>query len=250
MICICALVQGILGASKGEEAWQVAPAGSVPNMDVAAAQGSTAVTMIPQMDATLLEVTSWHDFTNQATAVPCPDRPAEHLWLLACVQAYLGVGHLPEHGASPWLMGDDLGAHEDDGSFMEASPIDRGPPGDDEDVGNTYTAGQESLMGVFSHFHLICYQNMHDVIGTIASCCYPWRSSDQMPWTLLCVKCIVLKQGMQAAAMHRRRLEQPLRGTRTQPSTAVTRMTTPSPMPPSPPPPQMQGPSSRCTWGP
>ena len=58
--CLC-IVQGILGASKGEDAWQVAPAGSVPNMDVAAAPGSTAVTMIPQMDPTLLEVASSRD---------------------------------------------------------------------------------------------------------------------------------------------------------------------------------------------
>ena len=45
-------------------------------------------------------------------------------------------------------MGDDLGAYEDDGSFMEASPIDRGAPGDEDDVGNTYTAGQETSLGV------------------------------------------------------------------------------------------------------
>lgn len=126
----------------------MAPAGSVPNMEVAAAPGSTAVTMIPQMDATLLEVTLGRALHHQATAVPLPHLPAEHLWLLAFVQAYLGVGNLPERGASPWHMGDDLGAHEDDGSFMEASPIDRGAPGDDDDVGNTYTAGQESSLGV------------------------------------------------------------------------------------------------------
>lgn len=49
-------MQGISGDIEGEEAWQVAPAGSVPNMDIAPAPGSTSVTMIPQMDPTLLEV--------------------------------------------------------------------------------------------------------------------------------------------------------------------------------------------------
>lgn len=72
----------------------------------------------------------------------------------ACVQAYLGVGNLPERGANPWNMGDDLGAHDDDGSFMEASPIDRGDPGDDDGVGNTYTAGQETSLGVLQSLSL------------------------------------------------------------------------------------------------
>ncbi|EIE25272.1 hypothetical protein COCSUDRAFT_65173 [Coccomyxa subellipsoidea C-169] len=109
--------QGITGDTEGEEAWQVAPAGSVPNMDIAPAPGSTSVTMIPQMDPTLLE-------------------------------GYLGLGQAPERGASgvsPWHMGDELGADEDDGGFMEASPIDR-TPGDDEGA-NPYTAGQDTSAG-------------------------------------------------------------------------------------------------------
>lgn len=61
------------------------------------------------------------------------------------MQVYLGLGRAPERGAgaSPWQLGDVLGADEDDGGFMEASPIDRAPG--DEDGANTYTAGQESL---------------------------------------------------------------------------------------------------------
>lgn len=46
-------VQGMGDDVLGEGAWQTAPAGSVPNME---AVGPDAPTMIPQMDATLLEV--------------------------------------------------------------------------------------------------------------------------------------------------------------------------------------------------
>lgn len=37
----------------------MAPAGSVPNMGIDSGADSTSVTMIPQMDSTLLEVWPW-----------------------------------------------------------------------------------------------------------------------------------------------------------------------------------------------
>lgn len=63
------------------------------------------------------------------------------------VQAYLGLGQAAARGSSPWRMGDELGADEDDGAFMEASPIDNTPADDDE--GNMYTSGQQPPAGPY-----------------------------------------------------------------------------------------------------
>jgi hypothetical protein len=48
--------QDVTEAAWGEEQWQVAPSGSVPNMEAAGDPGGPAATMIPQMDPALLEV--------------------------------------------------------------------------------------------------------------------------------------------------------------------------------------------------
>lgn len=134
----------------------MAPAGSVPNMDIAPAPGSTSVTMIPQMDPTLLEVGWRHCLCHAFLLHYIAHRGVSGVsascnMILACMQVYLGLGQAPERGASgvsPWHMGDELGADEDDGGFMEASPIDR-TPGDDEGA-NPYTAGQDTSAGTCS----------------------------------------------------------------------------------------------------
>ncbi len=50
---VCACLKGLGGDVLGEDAWRTAPAGSVPTMQAGPAD---APAMIPQMDASLLEV--------------------------------------------------------------------------------------------------------------------------------------------------------------------------------------------------
>lgn len=70
-----AMRQGLGGELLGEDAWITAPAGSVPSMQ---AGPQDAPTMIPQMDASLLEVRAWprHDTGSMPPAAPgkvaCP----------------------------------------------------------------------------------------------------------------------------------------------------------------------------------
>ncbi|CAK0749293.1 hypothetical protein CVIRNUC_001899 [Coccomyxa viridis] len=92
--------QGLHGG-LGIREMAAAPAGSVPTMEVLQASGASGE-IIHQMDASLLE-------------------------------SYMGLAKQTGGEGNVWQMDKDLGADEDDGSFMETSPIDDAPADDDEE---------------------------------------------------------------------------------------------------------------------
>ena len=49
------------------------------------------------------------------------------------VQSYMGLAKQTGGEGNVWQMDKDLGADEDDGSFMETSPVDDAPADDDEE---------------------------------------------------------------------------------------------------------------------
>ena len=51
----------------------------------------------------------------------------------SAVQSYMGLARQSGAEGNVWQMDKDLGADEDDGSFMETSPIDDTPAEDDEE---------------------------------------------------------------------------------------------------------------------
>ncbi|CAL5222539.1 g4916 [Coccomyxa viridis] len=104
--------QGLRGGFDGEET-RAAPAGSVPTMEVTQNSGATGE-IIHQMDASLLE-------------------------------SYMGLVRDASAGGNVWQMDKDLGADEDDGTFMEASPMEESAADDGEvisfPVGKTASTG-------------------------------------------------------------------------------------------------------------
>ena len=105
-VVVHATVQGMGEDVLGEGAWQTAPAGSVPNLE---AVGQDAPTMIPQMDATLLEVpllaTAVHSFTGilqrQLSCLPVP-----YACFLTQLLQLCPVCQFPVHTshAADWLL--------------------------------------------------------------------------------------------------------------------------------------------------
>ena len=50
------------------------------------------------------------------------------------MQSYMGLVKDTSGGGNVWQMDRELGADEDDGSFMEASPMEDSQPDDEEDT--------------------------------------------------------------------------------------------------------------------
>lgn len=63
-------------------------------------------------------------------------------------------------GGNVWQLDKDLGADEDDGIFMEASPMEESPADDDEvisfPVGKTASTGLPLTRGISTHRALLC----------------------------------------------------------------------------------------------